>query len=368
MNNNLIHKLKKYIPSPIKKLLRKKISLIEYNIYHRKLNNVFVNEKDTVIFNDKPPRIGIIKEFYQYHKSYIAACHDLKISYKLIDITKNNWIENIENSNCEIFLFWPSVGMNVWKNLYDDRIKFMTDDLKKKVYPEPKALWLYENKIRTSEWLKIHNLPKPLHWVFYDKNEALNFAETCNYPIVYKTNIGASANGVKIIKNKNILKKLIKQAFSKGITTKGYHPYDRDLGRVYLQEYLKDVEEWRMIRINDSYFGYRKEKVGEFHSGSKSWSWLDPGRELLDLTKKVTDIGGFTSMDVDIFKTPEGKLYINELQTVFGATTPKEMLKINGIEGRYIFEKGKWIFEPGEFSKNQCSNLRLLKILKDLNS
>ena len=61
---------------------------------------------------------------------------------------------------------------------------------------------------------------------------------------------------------------LIYKAFRRGIVPRGHNPMDRQWGYVYLQEYLKDAEEWRMIRIGESYFGYRKEKVGDFHSGS----------------------------------------------------------------------------------------------------
>jgi glutathione synthase/RimK-type ligase-like ATP-grasp enzyme len=366
MNNKLIDKFKKFVPSFIRKKIRKNISLIDYNIHISKKNNPYYLDESKVIFNNTLPKVGIIKEFYQYHKSYIAACHDLKISYVLIDISKNNWVEQINSSGCEIFLCWPSSGMTEWKYMYDDRIKLIEEDLGKIVYPESKSLWLYENKMRTSEWLKINHLPSPNHWIFYNQTNALNFAESCNLPIVYKTNIGASGSGVVIVKDRSLLRKIIKKAFTKGIVPSRYHPMDRDLGKVFLQEYIEDTEEWRMIRIDNSYFGYRKEKVGDYHSGSKAWSWLDPGIELLDLTKKVTDIGGFTSMDVDIFKDSNGKLYVNELQAVFGATTPAEMLKIDGVEGRYIRHNNTWKFEVGSFSKNQCSNLRLQSVLKKL--
>ncbi len=366
MNNFFIDKFKHLIPSFIRKLIRRKHNLLDYNIHERKKNNPYLNDSSRVVFNDDSIKVGIIKEFYQYHKSYLAACHDLKINYVLIDISKNNWISQIKESGCDVFLFWPSSGMTEWKIMYDDRIRLLVEDLNKKVYPEPKALWLYENKMRTAEWLKINNFNAPEHWVFYNKNEALKFADDCILPIVYKTNIGASASGVKIIRKRRDLKIIIKTCFIKGIAPDRYHPMDRDLGKVFLQQYIEQAEEWRMVRIDDSYFGYRKDKVGEFHSGSKSWSWLDPGEELLNLTKKLTDFGKFSSMNVDVFKDKEGQLFVNELQALFGASSPKEFLKINDIEGRYIFIENKWRFEPGNFYYNQYSNLRLLKVINDL--
>ena len=128
-----------------------------------------------------------------------------------------------------------------------------------------------------------------------------------------------------------------------------------------LQEYLPNAKEWRMMRIGNSYYGYRKEKVGDFHSGSGAWSWLDPPRKLLKLLHDVTEAGGFTSMDVDIFETEDGRYLVNELQTVFGALTPKDMLHVDGVNGRYLYnkEKDEWIFDPGDHSRNMCANARL---------
>lgn len=94
---------------------------------------------------------------------------------------------------------------------------------------------------------------------------------------------------------------------------------------------------------------------------------MDPGEPLLNLLKQVTDAGGFTSMDVDIFLTREGTMLINELQTVFGCTTPAEQMKINGVQGRYVWEGGSWRFETGEFCQNHMCNLRIAHLLSTLN-
>ena len=123
-----------------------------------------------------------------------------------------------------------------------------------------------------------------------------------------------------------------------------------------------------MVRIGDSYFGYRKEKVGDFHSGSHEWSWLDPGRPLLDILRHTTQKGGFTSMDVDVFETQNGSLLINELQTVFGASTPADQLRIDGKSGRYRYDNGNdsWVFEEGDFCQNVCCNLRVEHLVTNI--
>ena len=365
MNKNLlIEKLKPYIPEFIKSKIRSNIPLVDYRIHYRESNNPFLNDSDEMIYPESQYKLGIFKEFYQYHKNYIAACRDLKVSYKLIDIKSPDWQDQMQNSGCDAFLVWPSAGLSIWKEMFDDKIRIAVEDMDKMIYPSVKEVWLFENKNRVQDWLLANDIPQPKTWLFYDQKDALKFAETCELPIVFKTNIGSSSNGVKILRDRDQLVKFIKTAFNDGILPQGHHPLDRNWGRIFFQQYFPDVEEWRMIKIGDSYFGYRKEKVGDFHSGSHHWSWLDPGPQLLEFTKMVMEKGGFYSMDVDVFRDKGGNLYVNELQTVFGASTPKEMLMIDGVEGRYIYDNGQWVFEPGDFSSNQCCNLRVNHVIE----
>lgn len=357
--NQFIDSFKKYIPLGMRKALRKNFSFVDYNIHQRQKANPFFGDANEMIFPGSPVTLGIFVDNYQYHKSYIAACRSLKVSYKLLDMFTPDWQASVAASNCDAFLVWPSVGVSLWKDMVDDKVRILSEELGKVVFPSVKEIWLYENKNRTQDWLRANKIPQPRTWLFFDKKAALKFTETCDLPIIYKTNLGSTASGVKVFRDRKELKEFVGKAFTKGFVPAGHHPLDKNWGRVYLQEHMGDVEEWRMIRIGDSFFGYRKERVGEFHSGSHKWSWLDPGKELLNFTRMVTEKGNFRSMDVDIFRTKSGDLFVNELQTVFGATTPKEMLMIDGVEGRYIYRNDQWVFEPGNFSDNQCSNMRI---------
>ena len=73
-------------------------------------------------------------------------------------------------------------------------------------------------------------------------------------------------------------------------------------------------------------------------------------------------------MDIDIFEDSDGRMYINELQTVFGNSIAKEQLKINGtFFGRYSLNNNNdFIFEEGSFCQNHLCNLRLKYILECL--
>ena len=124
-----------------------------------------------------------------------------------------------------------------------------------------------------------------------------------------------------------------------------------------------------MVRIGDSFFGHKKEAAtSEMHSGSKMVSWGDPGHDLLELTRKVTEAGDFSSMNVDVFETQDGDLFVNECQTVFGCSVATVQMKIDEKEARYLYEDGHWQLEFGGILSNHMCNHRiecLLSILRN---
>ena len=358
------------IPEKIRLAIRRHINLTGYDIAQRKAANPFKNSQEQT-YPESPFFFGIIEDVAQYHKYYIAACREMKLSYKVMNIIDNEWIFSFRDSCCDAFLVWPTNFSTVYKQLFDYRLRILESEMGMAIYPTWQECWLTEHKPRLRDWMEANGIPHPRTWVFHDRKEAIDFADGASLPIVAKTATGASASGIQVVRNRNALIRVIKEAFGKGLCPRGYDPRDRQRAFVFLQEYLPEVDEWRMVRIGDSFFGYRKERGPTgLHSASHTWSWLDPSNELLDLVNNVTNTGGFTSMDVDIFLTKEGRLLVNECQTVFGCSTPEIQMKVNDVEGRYLLTKDGWQFEPGSFCANHMCNLRLeylLRMLKDKN-
>lgn len=304
-------------------------------------------------------KIGILKEMSHHHKYYIAACLEMGVPFRVIDIYANDWIDRIVKSECKIFLVWPSGNLTIWKEMFDERLYILVNELGYSIFPSLKEIWLYENKRRCRDWLTVNKIPIPETWIFFDQRDAFEFSGNCNFPIVFKTNLGASSVGVKIVKTRFELKKLIKRSFVNGIIA-GRDARDYQWGYIILQEYLDDVDEWRMVRIGDSFFGHKKGKKGDFHSGSGLVEWEDPGEFLLTALYEITEAGDFRSMCVDIFQTSQNRLLVNEIQTVFGSSYAVNQLQIDGKPGRYKLDsENKWVFEKGDFSRNACANARL---------
>lgn len=358
-----VHKVMKTVapllPGGLKEAIRSKVPMREYD-YARQREAAPDADVTEMTVPGCRYRFAIVADLYQDHQYFVAACRDLGLSFKLVDLLADDWIARFRDGGFDAVLVWPSSVTTVVKATYDYRLRILEHDLGLLVYPTWEECWLTEHKPRLRDWMDAHRIPHPRTWVFHDVERARQFAREAELPIVCKTATGAGASGVAVIRTRKQLQTTIEQAFGPGLRAKRYDALDRQRGFVYLQEYFPDVDEWRMVRIGDSFFGYRKEKGADgLHSASHKWSWIDPGAELLDLLKRVTDAGGFTSMNVDIFKTPDGRLRVNELQTVFGCTTPAIYMKVNDVEGRYLHKNGAWVFDPGDFWSNHMCNLRL---------
>ena len=359
--------LRRRIPMPIKRMVFRFLPREKIEEQWWAADDPYANAEEVSMYPAKVDvRLGILKEFTHAHKHYIGACRDMGVPYRLIDLAAPDWVSRVRQSGCDAFLVHPSAHMTVWKRMFDERLKVLVDDLGKMIYPSYEELWLYESKRRMHYWLQAHSVPHPQTWVFYSRRQALEFCRTAPLPIVFKSDLGAGASGVRIFRRRGALERFVNFCFTKGVVRRNGDPRDRQWGSVILQEYLADAAEWRVIRIGRSYFAHQKLKKGEFHSGSGSVGWYRPSQGLLDIVRQVTDLGGFTSMDCDIFQTAEGRYVFNELQCMFGFERPYQML-IDQRPGRFLHsQETGWQFQEGVFCQNGGSNLRVEVLIEKL--
>jgi glutathione synthase/RimK-type ligase-like ATP-grasp enzyme len=346
-------------------------------------------------------RIAILKsESEADHLPWIEACEKKSeaVDFIVIDLICNNWLDDCLKQNFDIYLLRPPGRTELFKNLYDQRIRILSELLKKRVYPSLEEVMIYENKRYLNDWLNANSLPHPATYVFHRKNEAVDFNQNrVEYPIVAKTNIGASGNGVQILYDKSGTEAYINGAFSKGISIKTgpkifkgsilkkfkkiFHEkgfirrriseyYETfaspQIGFVIFQEFIPHSFEWRCVRIGNSYFAHKKIAIKGKTSGTLKKEYGKVPFELLDFVKYVTDKTSLSSVAIDIFEF-NSKFLINEIQCFFGQSDPYQM-SIDGKPGRFIINKGEWVFEEGMFNTNQSYDLRLEHVIANISS
>lgn len=327
-------------------------------------------------------RLGILKSFKAIEflvKEYALACEYLGVDYTYIDIINDNWIDNIKKANIDGVLVRIKGNIQEQKAFFDEVVYIISDVLKIPVYPSKNELFLYENKRLYYYFLKSKKLPHVPTYVVYDKKRSLDIIEKMNYPIVLKMNSGSSASGVFIIKSKIRAKIIVHKIF--GILDErlsfGNTPYSRKYlipipkfglaqkHYIIIQPFIKIKWEWRIIKIGNSYFGYKRLLEGNFTNNPNNVEYAKPPIELLNMTKKICDEENFDSMSIDIFEDYNEKYYINEMQSLFGSFTEYQM-KIENVPGRYVYNNNSYLFEEGIFNKYGSNILRVEHFVEKL--
>jgi glutathione synthase/RimK-type ligase-like ATP-grasp enzyme len=343
-------------------------------------------------------RLAILKNEDPFdHQPWVDACEkfNLEVEYKIIDITKKNWLSEIQLFTPEVLLLKPSGKTSLFRTLYQERVDILVNDLNYKTFPTYDEVRIYENKRFFAYWAMANKIPHPRTFVLYHKKESKDLLKSLTLPVVGKINVGASGKGIKIINSKDVYLQYINKAFGAGLSSKTgpkfkngqiirrmtqkiLHPgqlanrlntykeiaSDKQSGFVIIQEYIPHDFEWRVVKIGDSFFAHKKLKLGEKSSGSLLKNYDNPPLKLFDFVKKITDRFNFNSVAVDLFEANDEYL-VNEIQCIFGQSDSYQML-VNDTPGRYRFINNQWIFEEGDFNQNRSYNLRLNYILSQL--
>lgn len=223
------------------------------------------------------------------------------------------------------------------------------------VFPDLKTRWHFDEKVGQHYLLRALEVPAIKSWVFWDYQEALDFINEADYPLVFKLSVGAGSSNVLKVDNYDRARALVDSMFNEGIVPYTLNEYAKKislpgvkervresvrylLGKdfpqlpwnyrgdyyevqknyVYFQEYLPDNDhDIRITVIGERAFGYiRHNRPGDFRaSGSGNF---DPAKknipiEAVELAHKVSKKGNFQSMAYDILVDPSGKYRINEI-------------------------------------------------------
>lgn len=325
---------------------------------------------------------------------WFIACQKKGIEADVIDLTSINALDDVLAKDYGMFLLRPPGVSEKFKAIYDERVYHIERLLGKPVFPSFFECFIYENKRSLAQFLQLKGIAHPKTWVVCDYREAKEFVLNAELPIVAKTSIGAASSGVKIFKDRASLQKYIMAAFKgKGIrkrfgpnkqvgNPKGWLKktiadpsfFKRRLcqylsahaetqrGFVILQEYVQHDFEWRIVKIGESFFAYKKFKVGDKASGAKNLGYDSPPFALLDWIRKIAEENGIQTAAFDVFENG-GDYLINEIQTIFGHKMD-HILEVDGRPGRYLYQDGQWVFEEGMFNSNESYDLRLEVALK----
>lgn len=161
--------------------------------------------------------IAIHKWEGSFSDKWIEYCEINNIKYKLINCYDNDIISQV--ANCEIIL-WHWHHTLTRDALFAKELIRAFELMGKKVFPNINTCWHYDDKLGQKYLFESLNLPLIKTFVFYKKDDAINWAKRTNYPKIFKLRGGAGAKNVFMCKTKEDAFKKINKSFSNGFNSR----------------------------------------------------------------------------------------------------------------------------------------------------
>ncbi|HVP21528.1 MAG TPA: hypothetical protein VMS73_06665 [Anaerolineaceae bacterium] len=98
------------------------------------------------------------------------------------------------------------------------------------VYPDSQTAWHYDEKTAQYYLLQALQTPMPQTWLFWARDQALAWAQTAPYPVVFKLSAGAGSSNVIKVESKTRAIYLIDRMFRRGIFPMTMNEYRQPSG------------------------------------------------------------------------------------------------------------------------------------------
>lgn len=160
-------------------------------------------------------KIAIYNRANTFSERWIAYCKRNGIEYKEVNPYTNDIVEQV--MDCDGFM-WHCSHLSYKDALFAKQLLYSIEESGKKVFPNSKSVWHFDDKVGQKYLLEAINAPLVKSYVFYTKKEAKAWVEKSTFPKVFKLRGGAGSQNVMLVHNRKDAKKLVDIAFGKGFS------------------------------------------------------------------------------------------------------------------------------------------------------
>lgn len=150
-----------------------------------------------------------------FSDKWIEYCEQNSINYKIVNCYASDIILQLED--CQ-GLMWHWLHSDSKAMLFARQLTYTLQKTGKKVFPDANTCWHFDDKVGQKYLLEAIGAPLVPSYVFYDKEDAINWAQHTTYPKVFKLRGGAGSLNVSLVNNKTKAIELIERVFGNGIS------------------------------------------------------------------------------------------------------------------------------------------------------
>jgi len=148
-----------------------------------------------------------------FSEQWIEYCESNKVAYKNVNCFSGNIIHDVEDCTA---LMWHWHHNDYKSTIFARQLTLSLELSGTKVFPDTNTAWHFDDKLGQKYLFDATGIPAIETHVFFDKSEALLWAERTSYPKVFKLRVGAGSEQVRLVNGLRDAKAMINKAFSGG--------------------------------------------------------------------------------------------------------------------------------------------------------
>jgi glutathione synthase/RimK-type ligase-like ATP-grasp enzyme len=158
-------------------------------------------------------KIGIHPDKGSFSERWITYCEEKKIPYKIVDCYRSDIIGQL--SDCDA-LMWHFNHKSSKDSKFSVQLMNAVQASGKKVFPDYATAWHFDDKLAQKYLFEAIGAPVAPTYVFYSRQEALEWVAGSSFPKVFKMRNGSGSDNVRLIRSRSEAVRLVKRAFGRG--------------------------------------------------------------------------------------------------------------------------------------------------------
>ncbi|MFM2360454.1 MAG: hypothetical protein RLY16_2447 [Bacteroidota bacterium] len=207
-------------------------------------------------------KIAIHHRKGSFSDRWVAYCEQQQIPFKLVNCYDSNIIEQLDDCSALMWHFHHNSAKDI---LFARQLLFAVESAGKKVFPNFHTVWHFDDKVGQKYLLEAVKAPAVNTYVFYNKEEALNWCRNTSFPKVFKLRGGAGSANVQLVSSRGAAEKLIRKAFGSGFKNEGVIPFsdifkkfrkNRATGKMLAKSFVRTFMPTEFAKVNGRERGY----------------------------------------------------------------------------------------------------------------
>lgn len=160
-------------------------------------------------------KIAIHDRAGSFSDRWLKYCDENQIPYKRVNCYAYDIVSQLVDCSG---LMWHWDQNDYKAALFARQLSFSLEKKGMKIFPDVNSSWHYDDKVGQKYLLEALNAPLVKSYVFYSRQNALDWANKITFPKVFKLRVGAGSVNVSLAKTKEQARRLIEIAFNKGFS------------------------------------------------------------------------------------------------------------------------------------------------------